>query len=82
MVSYLASRFSINDNIENHSNLRSEIDSTWGIYSAPTVTSSVPEPSLSSVTVSLNTRFECAADSGILKIVTCLSDEIVVKPLR
>ena len=85
MVSYIAPRFSINDNIENHNNLRSEFDSTWPIYSASTVTSSVPESSLSSVTVSLNTRIQglnVRADPGTSKIVTCLSDKIVTETLR
>lgn len=59
----------------------SEFDSSWGICSASTVTSSVSESSLSSVTISLNTRVECSVDSGTSKIATCLSDEIVVKTL-
>ena len=63
-------------------NSHSEFESFWGICSASTVTSSVPESSLSSVTLSLNTTFEWAADSGTSKIVTCLSDEIVVETLR
>lgn len=42
----------------------SEFDSSWGICSTSTVTSSVPESSSSSVTVSLNIIFESEANSG------------------
>lgn len=63
-------------------NSPSEFDLSWGICSTSTVTSSVPESSSSSVTVSFNTRFESEADSGISKIATCLSYEIVVETLQ